>query len=68
MEKMKCKYEMFVPDVGICCNAYFKSVREDGKGWTHFPICTEKNCPLIHSELLEGAILESEDDNETLDR
>lgn len=58
---MNCKYNITLPTIGVCCEAYAKSVRADGKVWAHFPICTEANCPLIHSDLLEGATLESED-------
>lgn len=57
----KCKYNMFIPFEGICCKAYYESIRPDGKGWMHFPLCDEPNCPLDHPELLEGAKLESED-------
>ena len=58
---MDCKYNMTIPTIGVCCEAYVKSKRKDGKEWLHFPICKEANCPLIHSELLEGAMLESEE-------
>ena len=57
---MNCKYNMAIPNVGICCKAYYESIRPDGKGWMHFPICMETNCPLIHSELLGEAKLESD--------
>lgn len=66
-QQKECRYNIFLPTIGICCKAYYVSKRADGKGWMHFPLCTEENCPLVHSELLEGAILESEDNNETLD-
>lgn len=55
-----CKYHIEIPTVGLCCEAYYKSKRNDGKEWMHFPFCTEENCPLKHSELLEGATLERE--------
>ena len=57
---MNCKYNITIPTIGICCGAYVESKRKDGKIWGHFPVCKEENCPLIHSELLEGAILENE--------
>ena len=60
-EQKHCKYNLFIPTIGTCCGAYAESFREDGKFWAHFPMCAESNCPLIHPELLEGAILESED-------
>lgn len=57
---MNCEYNISLPTIGMCCKAYYESIRKDGKKWTHFPICTETNCPLIHSELLENAMLRSE--------
>lgn len=59
---MDCKYNMLIPPVGICCEAYSKSTRADGKWWAHFPICSEDSCPLLHSKLLEDAVLESENE------
>ena len=59
-ETENCKYHLEIPAVGLCCEAYYKSKRNDGKEWMHFPHCNEENCPLKHSELLEGATLESE--------
>ncbi len=58
-----CKYNLNIPNVGMCCKAYYESTRQDGKGWMHFPSCNESDCPLMHPELLEGAILESEENN-----
>ena len=58
----ECSYELYIPDVGICCRAYYESKRPDGKLWCHFPKCAEINCPLLHAELLEGAKLEREID------
>ena len=57
---MDCKYNIILPNIGVCCKAYYESIRADGKEWLHFPICTEANCPLIHPEVLDDAILESE--------
>lgn len=54
---MDCKYNITLPNIGVCCGAYCKSIRVDAKDWLHFPICTKVNCPLIYPELLEGAIL-----------
>ena len=62
----ECSYELDIPEVGICCKAYYNSKRIDGKLWCHFPKCDEVNCPLKHPELLEGARLD--DNDETLDR
>lgn len=55
-----CEHQMEIPTVGWCCEAYYKSKRNDGKEWMHFPLCSEENCPLKHPELLEGATLERE--------
>lgn len=55
------KYKLRIPGVGVCCEAYYKSKRNDGLEWMHFPFCSEENCPLKHPELLEGAILETEE-------
>ena len=52
-----CKYQIELPTAGICCRAYFESVREDKRAWMHFPACHEQNCPLVNPELLEGAKL-----------
>ncbi|MBO5711409.1 MAG: hypothetical protein J6R47_01090 [Acholeplasmatales bacterium] len=53
-----CPFELYIPDVGICCKAYYESKRSDGKEWCHFPRCYDDKCPLKHPELLEGAKLE----------
>lgn len=52
-----CEYKFEIPDVGICCGAYHKSTRRDGKQWAHYPCCEAKNCPLIHPDLLGEAEL-----------
>lgn len=56
-----CKYHLTIPTVGLCCEAYYKSKRNDGKEWMHFPFCAEENCPLKHPELLMGATLEEKE-------
>ena len=61
MDNNTCKYELYIPDVGICCAAYSRSKRKDGLEWMHFPKCMDEKCPLKHPELLEGAILEDND-------
>ena len=53
-----CKYHLKIPTVGLCCEAYYKSKRSDGREWMHFPFCEDKNCPLKHPDLLNGATLE----------
>ena len=54
-----CLYSLEIPKIGLCCEAYYKSKRNDGKEWMHFPYCKKENCPLEYPELLEGATLES---------
>ena len=49
------KYRFEIPNIGICCKAYFESKRIDGKHWIHYPLCEMRNCPVIYSKLLEGA-------------
>ena len=56
-----CKYKSFFPlDCADHCTEYSKSKRPDGKHWAHYPKCSTESCPLVHTELLEGAILEKE--------
>lgn len=50
-----CNYKYNLPGVGKCCHKYYETEREDGKIWTHFPLCEEENCPIIHPELLSAA-------------
>ena len=56
----ECNYKIELLDAGVCCNAYSKSERSDGKWWAHWPKCLSENCPLQHPELLEGAILKKQ--------
>lgn len=56
--KAGCKYTFEIPGVGSCCNAYSESKHPRGYHWAHYPNCCNKECPLVHPELLEGAILE----------
>ena len=51
----KNKYRFEIPNIGICCKAYFESKRIDDKYWIHYPLCEIKNCPIIYPKLLEGA-------------
>ena len=55
-----CTFELEIPEVGICCKAYYLSKRQDERVWCHFPDCSNKNCPLMHPELLEGAELQND--------
>lgn len=36
------------------CNAYYKNKTFCKRKNTHFPCCKEKNCPMIHPELMGG--------------
>lgn len=59
-----CKYEMDLRKCkqstpNILCGAYSESKRSDGLFWAHYPKCENKNCPLVHKELLGDSILES---------
>ena len=68
-----CKYKLIVPAVPtihVCqgaqtlCGAYSESTPPKGarwKHWAHYPLCEERNCPLKHPELLDGATLETEE-------
>lgn len=59
-----CRYQLAIRNVGLCCEAYYKSKPPKAgmwRNWFHFPFCSEENCPLKHPELLEGATLESEE-------
>lgn len=58
-----CKYHIEIPNVGLCCEAYYKSKNAKGKqfAWFHFPFCSDDDCPLKHPELLNGATLEMEE-------
>ena len=56
-----CKYEFqFQFEDGVCCGAYSQAKRKDSLAWAHYPECKPENCPLIHSELLDGATLKEE--------
>lgn len=54
-----CKYQMSIPsnDEILCC-IYSKYRLPNGKIWAHYPVCENKNCPLLHPELLGDAILD----------
>lgn len=56
-----CQYQLVYSVCGhgpkTICSAYSWSKRADGKDWAHFPACLPENCPLVNSDLLEGAIL-----------
>lgn len=56
---MGCPY--VVRDMDSCdkarCNMYSISERKDGKEWAYWPVCSSENCPLIHPELMDGAVV-----------
>jgi len=53
-----CNYHIELPNIGLCCNAYSQSKRNDGKHWSHYPLCNAKDCPKLYPELLKDAELE----------
>lgn len=56
-----CEYRFKIPTLSKnCCGAYGESKRPDGKHWSHYPFCSNRDCPLAHPELLEGAVLKGE--------
>ena len=50
-----CNYKYNLPSVGKCFHKYYETEREDGKIWTHFPLCEDENCPVVHPKLLSAA-------------
>ena len=58
IEAEECKYNIVIPQIGVCCRAYYESESKDGRKWMHFPLCNEETCPLKHPELLGGAKLD----------
>ena len=62
MVRENCKFCMEIPvhpmHLAIHCGAYSASKRKDGLHWAHYPKCKIENCPVVHPELLDGAILE----------
>lgn len=56
-----CKHQMPIPSNDeILCGIYSKYKLPNGKIWAHYPVCEDKNCPLLHPELLGDAILDNE--------
>lgn len=60
-----CKYQIFFPsnlssNDEILCGAYSKARLPNDKIWLHYPMCEDRSCPLLHSELLGDAILDNE--------
>lgn len=62
MYKPECEHHFPIPSIGMCCGYYSNTVDEYGygRGWAHYPFCTEENCPIKHPELLRGRKLKSE--------
>jgi hypothetical protein len=64
MSRENCQYCMEIPMLAnprrsnIHCGAYSASKRKDGLHWGHYPYCKIENCPVVHPELLKGAVLE----------
>ena len=56
-----CKHKLCNPlENKFLCGAYSKTRLPNGKIWAHYPVCENKNCPLLHPELLGDAILDNE--------
>lgn len=55
-----CKHQMSIPSNDeILCGIYNKYRLSNGKIWAHYPVYENKNCPLLHPELLGDAILDN---------
>lgn len=56
-----CQFWFEIPEPYGCadghCGAYSSSKRNDGRHWSHYPECNEKDCPIKHPELVEDAVL-----------
>jgi hypothetical protein len=61
----QCKYAIEFPEMGLHCMVYSYSKTPDNKWWAHFPQYSKEKCPLEHPELLEGAIFDEKEFNET---
>lgn len=60
-----CKHQMPFPSNSpfngkLLCSVYSKHRLPNGNIWAHYPVCEDKNCPLLHPGLLEDAILDNE--------
>lgn len=56
-----CKHQMSISSNDeILCGIYSEHRLPNGKIWAHYPVCENKNCPLLHPELLEDTILDNE--------
>lgn len=66
--KKVCPYGITLPYSGSCCMVYSFSERPDHKWWAHWPKCEKENCPLENPELLEGAVFNAEEFNNTMER
>lgn len=55
-----CQYHIELPGHGICCDYYFHTVDQQGRGYMHWPTCECLNCPIKNPELLNDRKLESE--------
>lgn len=54
----KCTYRIEnLLSHGYLCDAYYQSDRSDKRTWLYWPECTQNLCPLLHHELLDGAVL-----------
>ena len=58
--KDNCEHHFPIPNIGMCCGYYSKTVDAYGMGYAHYPNCKKENCPFAHPELVAGRKLESE--------
>lgn len=55
---LECPHCVIHPDDSdALCFYYSRANRKDNLAWAHFPRCIDKNCPIKHSELLNGEII-----------
>lgn len=63
LKKIHCSHRMRLPVYGSfnngnfdkwfwACGCYYDTPRKDGLDWGHFPVCTGRNCPKKHPELI----------------
>lgn len=52
---LECPHCIVHPDDSdALCYYYSRVNRKDNLAWAHFPRCIPENCPIKHSELLQG--------------
>lgn len=62
LKRINCPHRMKLP-IGTnwnlskyfwACGCYYNTPRKDGLDWGHFPVCTGRNCPKKHPELISS--------------